>query len=114
MAENPTDLLAELLGRVITVTGATQQDFASLRHVCRELGMDWNAQHQRLLRDERLARHRVTLTVPTTGGPQRVICLPVELIPEWLLGIDVARLQWQVRERVIHYQQMCRVILRSR
>ena len=52
----------------------------------------------------------VAVTV-TPGGQQEILCLPLDSISGWLFGIKAARVNRDVRERLIRYQHECYQVL---
>ena len=88
--------------------------FVPVRRLCENLGLDWTAQRQRINRDEVLAEGLKGVVITTTpspsgrgGGPQDMLCLPLDLIPGWLFGIQTGRVKEEIRPKLIRYQREC-------
>ncbi|MAU01667.1 MAG: hypothetical protein CL608_31400 [Anaerolineaceae bacterium] len=92
--------------------------FIPVRPLCERLGVDWSAQRQRLTRDIVLSEVLQGVVITTTpseegrgGGPQEMLCLPLEFINGWLFGINASRVNPEVRERLLTYQRQCYKVL---
>ena len=92
--------------------------YVPIRPLCDYLGVDWSSQLQRINRDVVLAevvQGVVVITTPSEGGrgggPQDMMCLPLDYLNGWLFGINANRVKPEVREQVIRYQKECYRIL---
>jgi hypothetical protein len=83
------------------------QVYVPLRPICTYLGLDWSSQRQRLNRDEVLAEGVVIITIPSEGGPQQMICLPLDLLPGWLFGVATARVKAELKAKITRYRREC-------
>ena len=45
------------------------------------------------------------------GGPQEMLCLPVQFLHGWLFGINATRIKPELQEKVIRYQRECYGVL---
>jgi hypothetical protein len=88
--------------------------YVPVRRLCDNLGVDWSAQRQRIMRDEVLeqAINSVVITTTQTDTPhakpeQEMLCLPVDLIPGWLFGIQTSRVKEEIRAKLIRYRREC-------
>ena len=89
--------------------------YVPVRKLCDNLGVDWTAQRQRINRDEVLSHALKGVVITTTpsladgrgGGPQEFLCLPLDLIPGWLFGIQPARVKEEIRDKLIRYRREC-------
>ena len=101
----------EIQGVVITTTPAVSDVFVPVRPLCNYLGVDWSAQRQRIGRDPVLSEALVSIAIDTAGGPQDMLCLPLDYLNGWLFGINAGRVKEEHREKVIQYQRECYRIL---
>lgn len=101
--------------------------YVPVRPLCDFLGLDWSAQRRRVGRDAVLAAAVRSVVVTTTqlgegvaitttpsgrgGGPQEMLCLPVELLHGWLFGVTVERVKPELRERLNLYRAECFAVL---
>ena len=81
--------------------------YTAMKPICENIGLEWHAQRQRIQRDEVLSQGEVIITLPSNGGNQQMICLPIEYLNGWLFGIDVKRVKPEIREKLITYKKEC-------
>lgn len=86
--------------------------YIPVRPICSHLGIAWDPQRRRILRDPVLNNvvKGVTVTV-TPGGPQDMVCLPLKFLPGWLFGISSARVKGELQEKIVRYQRECYDVL---
>lgn len=95
-------------GQTLLVTLIDGQPAVALRPVCDALGLDWQAQLQRIKRHPVLKSTVVVITTVAQDGKQReTTCLPLDKLNGWLFGISAARVKPELRERLIQYQREC-------
>lgn len=85
--------------------------YIPLKPICENLGLDWEAQRKRIRRDTVLSQGASMMEVPSKGGPQETICLPLEYLNGWLFGIDENRVNTEIKELVIQYKKECYIVL---
>ncbi len=86
--------------------------FVIMKHLCENLGIDWNAQRQRITRDSVLSVTTCMIHLVTTTGKKEALCLPLEYINGFLFTIDDSRIQDKViREKIISYKRECYKVL---
>lgn len=94
---------------------AVEQDGAvliAIKPICENLSMDWSAQYRRILRDQLLSEGVAITATPSPGGSQETMCLPLDLIPGWLFGIDDRRIRDEaIRVKVLEYKRHCYRVL---
>ena len=88
--------------------------YVPLRPMCERLGIDWRSQNRRIQRDPVLSEEiqGVVVTAPPSadgrgGGPQTALCLPLDFLNGWLLGITASRVKEELRAPLIRYQREC-------
>lgn len=88
--------------------------FVPVRRLCENLGLTWPPQWQRIQRDEVLSEAAKGIIITITpspggrgGGPQETICLPLDLVPGWLFGIQTGRVKESIRPKLIRYRREC-------
>lgn len=89
---------------------ATIQDnvvYTALKPICENIGLSWNAQFERIKRDEVLAQGIRMIRTPTKGGFQEVVCLPLTLLNGWLFGVDTNRVKAEIKDKLITYKKEC-------
>lgn len=92
--------------------------YIPIRPICDYLGVDWSSQRQRIIRDlvlSEVAKGVVVTTTPSKGGrgggPQEMLCLPLDYLNGWLFGINAQRVKDEVRDTVVRYQRECYRVL---
>jgi P22_AR N-terminal domain len=84
----------------------------AVKPIIERLGLDWSSQLKRIRRDDVLTEGMVIMTIPSPGGPQQAVSLPLNLIPGFLLGIETTRIpNPETRAVVITYQRECHAVL---
>lgn len=85
--------------------------YVAMRPICDGIGLAWNGQYERIKRDEVLAEGVRVIRIPTAGGDQKSIFLPLEYLNGWLFGVDVNRVKPEVKEKLIQYKRECYQVL---
>lgn len=99
-------------GDVLWAQEVDGEVFVAMRQVCEALSLDWSSQHKRIERDPVLVEGMVMMTIPSRGGEQDTLCLPLPLLNGWLFGIDANRIKDpDTRARVLDYKRECYRVL---
>jgi hypothetical protein len=87
--------------------------FIAVKPIVEGMGLNWEPQRQRIQRDPILSKGTSMIKVPFgRGGPQEMVCLPLDLIHGWLFTIDSNRIKApEIREKVILFQEECYSVL---
>ncbi len=84
----------------------------AVKPICEALRIDWIGQLQRIKRDAILHEGMCVINIPSPGGPQETVCLPLALIPGFLFSIDDRRIKDAAkREKVLRYKCECHAAL---
>lgn len=83
----------------------------AVKPICESLGLAWNGQHKRLTTTAVLAKGISVMEIPSPGGPQKTVCLPLKLLPGWLFGVDAKRVRPEIRAKIERYQAECYEVL---
>lgn len=111
--------IVEFYGQsLITARSDEGVEYVAMKPLVENLGLDWEGQRKRILRDEVLKGGMVIMEAPTgkhgNGGIQQMVFLPVELLNGWLFGIETSRLQDSaVKEKIIVYKKECFKVLHN-
>ncbi|WP_458119101.1 hypothetical protein OF381_00360 [Mannheimia haemolytica] len=81
--------------------------YTAMKPICENIGLTWHAQYERIKRDEILSQGILIIRIPTNGGDQQMICLPIEYLNGWLFGIDINRCKPEIRKTLIKYKKEC-------
>ncbi|MDR6773581.1 RhuM family protein [Azospirillum sp. BE72] len=87
--------------------------YVPVKPLCLNMGLDWNGQYQRIQRDSVLSEGMCVIHIPSNGGMQETVCLPLEYLNGWLFGIDDKRVREDLRDRLIMYKRECYSTLHS-
>lgn len=82
---------------VLAVTTADSKCYFSPHHVCQALGINWATQFRKIAADPVLARGFVFMTIPSRGGDQNTMMLPIEFLSGWLFTIKKAAPEVQAK-----------------
>ncbi|MEE6041173.1 phage antirepressor N-terminal domain-containing protein [Avibacterium paragallinarum] len=93
--------------RTLTTFEQNNVHYVAMKPICENIGLDWKAQYARIKRDEVLSQGMVIITIPSQGGEQQTLCLPIQYLNGWLFGIDVKRVKPEIRETLITYKREC-------
>lgn len=110
MAPTQLDFKAELNtidfhGQVLQIIDNNGKPYVPLKRICVNLGLDWSAQRKRIERDQVLSEGMVVMAIPSEGGDQDMVCLPLEYLNGWLFGIDDSRVAAGIRESLVIYKR---------
>jgi hypothetical protein len=75
------------------------------------MGLDWKTQHRKILAHPVLSKGMVIMTIPSEGGPQEVVCLPLAVLPGWQMTINANEVKPELRDTVIAYQTEASAVL---
>jgi hypothetical protein len=85
--------------------------YVPVRRLAENLGLTWPSQRNRINRDNVLregARGVFIMNTPGRGGgTQEMTCLPIDLIPGWLFGIQTSRVKEEIRPKLERYRREC-------
>lgn len=73
------------------------QWYVVMRRVCREFGLDWEGQRQRIMRDPILSEGACMIQAPSGGGEQATLGLRGDLFWGWLFKLELSRLNADVK-----------------
>jgi len=80
----------------------------AIKPICQALGIDSEAQRQRILRDEILSS--VAFMVKATGTDKKeydMFSIPFKFVFGWLFSIDTSKVKPEAKEAVIKYKLQC-------
>lgn len=87
------------------------EPYTPMKPVVEGAGLTWHGQHAKLKANQR-QWGVLDLRIPSAGGAQEMICIPLRKLPGWLMTIDPGRLKSpEVRARVVEYQNECDDVL---
>lgn len=79
------------------------QHYVAIKPICGRLGLDWSAQFRKLkARSETWGV--AILAIPSAGGEQETVCLPVNRLAMWLTSIHANKVKPEFRDALVRYQ----------
>lgn len=109
---NTTLAAVEFHGATLVTTLIDGVPHVALRPVCEAIGLDWDAQRKRVMRDPVLSSTAVMMTAVAEDGKKReMTSLPLKHLNGWLFGVDTGRVDPGIRDRLIEYQRECYDVL---
>ncbi len=77
-----------------------------LRSLTAFLGLDYSAQNRRVSRSEVMADSVHPGMMRSEDGSMRAqLCLPLDMLPGWLMGLDTNRIKPELKEKLLRYQR---------
>lgn len=87
------------------------QPFVPMKPVVEGIGLDWGGQHKKLAGNEKRWGVSV-MEIPSAGGMQSIVCLPLRKLAGWLTTVQASRIKDpSVKAKVIDYQNECDDVL---
>lgn len=82
------------------------QPFTPMKPIVRGMGLNWSAQLAKLRANSK--RWGVLeINIPSKGGEQKSIAMPLRKLPAWLAGIYPKKVKPELRETIELYQEEC-------
>lgn len=82
--------------------------YVAMKPVCENIGLDWEAQRQRINRDEVLSSTACMIkAIATDNKVRELLCLPIHYLNGWLFGVDVSRVKAEIKQKLITYKKEC-------
>lgn len=82
------------------------EPFTPAKPICEAIGLEWSSQYQKLTGDPQRWGY-VAIDIPSGGGEQKTLCLPVRKLSGWLSSISAARAKDEIRHKLVAYQAEC-------
>lgn len=99
-------------GKIIPTIQHDGKHYVGMKAICENIGLGWQGQHERIRRHVVLQEGVRVIRIPSNGGEQDMVCLPLEYLNGWLFGVDVTRLKNPgARTALIRYQRECFKVL---
>lgn len=97
-------------GQQIITAMAAGIAYVAMKPIVENLGMSWGTQQQKL------SRHInkfgcIHMNIPSAGGIQKMLCLPLKKLNGWLFSINPEKVRADIRNKLIQYQEECFTVL---
>ena len=97
-------------GTTLFVIDREGQPFTPMKPIVEGMGMDWASQFTKLKSNEKRWGIAI-ITIPSEGGNQLAICMPLRKLPGWLMTIHPNKVKPEIRDTIIAYQNECDDVL---
>ena len=104
-----TAITVPFLGQDLYVVDLNGEPYTPMKPIVEGMGMAWQAQHEKL--NQRFSKGITEIVIPTSGGPQTMLCLALRKLAAWLNTISPNKVRPEIRDRVIQYQERCDDVL---
>lgn len=97
-------------GQPIITAMAAGVAYVAMKPIVENLGMSWSTQTRKLLsqNDKYGYAH---MNIPSKGGIQQMLCIPLRKLNGWLFSINPAKVRADIRDKLIAYQEECFTVL---
>ena len=81
--------------------------YVAVKPICENLGLAWAAQFVKIKENQILSEGVSIIEIPSDGGIQQTVCLPIDMINGWLFTINPNKVAEEIRPLVLYYQKEC-------
>lgn len=96
-------------GTSLFVINHNGEPYTPMKPIVEGMGLDWKSQFTKI--KQRFAKGVVEITIPSRGGNQAMVCLALRKLAGWLNTISPNKVNPDIRENVIRYQEECDDVL---
>lgn len=82
------------------------EPYVPVKPIVDNLGLSWQPQHRKLA-DNRKRWGITMMVIPSLGGEQKAVTIPLRKLPTFLLSIDSRKVKPEIREKLEMYQEEC-------
>lgn len=93
-------------GTTLFLVEQGNEPYTPMKPIVEGMGLDWKAQHRRLT-DMVERWGMVIMTIPSGGGNQDMMCMPLRKLAGWLMTINVNKVKPEIRDTIVAYQNEC-------
>lgn len=98
-------------GNEITVIEKDGIQYVAMKPIVEAMGLDWSGQLKLIKGDAVLSKGMVVTSIPSEGGEQDAVCLPLNKLNGWLFKIPASRYSGERKAAIIRYQEECYDVL---
>ncbi|MFP1951756.1 phage antirepressor N-terminal domain-containing protein [Lonsdalea quercina] len=80
--------------------------YVAMRPIVENIGIDWAAQFVKLKKQSE-KYGCCDIATPSSGGLQKMLCIPLRKLNGWLFSINPAKVRADIRDKLIQYQEEC-------
>lgn len=93
-------------GQHIITAMAAGVAYVAMKPIVENLGMSWSTQMRKLLSQQDKYGY-AHMNIPSIGGIQKMLCMPIQKLNGWLFSINPAKVRDDIRDRLVRYQEEC-------
>lgn len=97
--------LVDFDGDTLYLVDRDGEPYVPVKPIAEALGIDWMNQYRKVT--SRPAWGIVIMTIPTAGGRQDMLCMPLRKLPSYLYSIEPRKVSAAARSKVERYQAEC-------
>jgi len=97
-------------GKQVLTAMAAGMAYVAMKPIVENLGMSWGTQQQKLARSKKKFGC-IHMNIPSTGGIQKMLVLPLKKLNGWLFSINPEKVRADIRDTLIQYQEECFTVL---
>lgn len=99
------------LGADLCVIEHDAQPYTPMKPIITGMGLTWHGQHAKI-KTNTTRWGVLELRIPSPGGLQDMLCMPLRKLPGWLSGIESGKVKsLEARAKVVQYQNECDDVL---
>src|SRR5688572_13365748 len=84
--------------------------YVAMKPIVENLGMSWSTQ-LRKLQSQKDKYGYAHMNIPSQGGIQEMLCLPLKKLNGWLFSINPEKVKESIRSKLVAYQEECFSVL---
>ena len=96
-------------GSELYVIEHSGEPYTPMRPIIEGMGLSYQGQIEKI--KGRFGNGVMEIMIPTAGGNQKMICLPLRKLAAWLNSISAKKVRPEIRDRVLQYQAECDDVL---
>ncbi|HFO1715116.1 TPA: phage antirepressor N-terminal domain-containing protein [Klebsiella pneumoniae] len=97
-------------GQQIITAVAAGVTYVAMRKIVENIGIDWTGQSVKLRKQREKFGCR-DISIPSKGGIQKMLCIPLKKLNGWLFSINPEKVRADIRDKLIQYQEECFTVL---
>lgn len=90
----------------LVLVGRDNEPMVAMRTIVHNMGMDWPTQYVKLTEKFSSTVGEIP-TVGEDGKTRGMVCLPLRKLPAWLYSISPNKVNPELRDKIIRYQEEC-------
>jgi hypothetical protein len=103
---NAQALTVPFHGTELFIVEHNGEPYAPMKPIVEGMGLSWQGQHEKLKSNS--ARWGIKeILIPSIGGLQEMICLPLRKLAGWLMTIYPNKVKPELRDKIVMYQTEC-------